>query len=150
MQCDWSEEVSLLLDDELTSGRESEVRRHLLGCPSCVALVREWTELRESLGDLGDEPSSGAIEKAFDAVLRRSRSRFWHRRIQLPLPLAAAIALAAGLSLLWFGLRGAPADRPEVEGVLVVSPTDPDTDSALDRYDRGEPPALYTRKRSEG
>ena len=146
MRCEWSEDVSLLLDDELSPEREAEVRRHLLGCPACGKLAGECAEVRDALADLGDEPSPDAVEAALDGVLRRGRSRFWHRRVQVSLPLAAALVMTAGLALLWLGLRSAPTAPPPTESLRAGAPAE--DGSALDRYDRGGPPALYTRKRT--
>jgi Txe/YoeB family toxin of Txe-Axe toxin-antitoxin module len=101
---------SVYLDGELPSPWKEKMESHLAGCPHCRGLLdsyrrifppnvkaeeaiieqaklKVWRKLEEKINGLGQSPSR---TEQIPERLYGPRTRFWSRRITLPLPAAAA------------------------------------------------------------
>jgi len=58
MKCEWRQDVSLYVDDELEPARQQEVAAHLRRCPECAAAVMEHTELKKAVRVAGRQFSA--------------------------------------------------------------------------------------------
>ncbi len=75
MSCGFEEEVSALFDGELPEGDAARVRAHVASCASCRELLGDFESVRAQVRSL------------------RVTTSWWRRRVSIPLPLAAALAL---------------------------------------------------------
>jgi anti-sigma factor RsiW len=117
MTCEqYEEQVSALIDHELTDDETQVLFAHLSTCPTCRRSLQSVLDLRS---DLGEEVSPMApkeldekvlslmpMTKRLEADRKPVRGHIWKRRITVPMPVAATIAaiLVAGtivLSSLW-------------------------------------------------
>ena len=88
--CEYFEQrLSSRLDEELPSEQQHELENHLAVCPSCRDFDIELTSQRRILQSLPDV----VVPDGFRAV--PNTLKWWRRRLSLPLPVAAAIALIA-------------------------------------------------------
>ena len=58
MKCEWRQDVSLYVDDELEPARQQEVAAHLRRCAECAAAVMEHTELKKAVRIAGRQFSA--------------------------------------------------------------------------------------------
>lgn len=75
MSCGFEEDVSALFDGELPEEEAARVRAHMEGCASCRPLLDDFESVRAQVRSL------------------RVTTSWWRRRVSIPLPLAAALAL---------------------------------------------------------
>ena len=124
--------------------RDAGLRSKLRALGQTGELVREWAEARSDGFDIADQ-----VMARIDAP-RRSRA------VELWLPAAAAVALAAAVTLMVAG-RSAPVDRPAPAAAL--SPHTPRTTAALpirepsvaiESVDFGEKPGTIFMVSGEG
>ena len=98
MNCEFQEEVSAWFDGELPESDVARIRAHVAECASCGEMLRDFESLRESLRqiELTDVP----------------RLPLWQRRVRIPLPVAAVLAIVlVGLPFVTFR-RGERAAAP--------------------------------------
>lgn len=79
MRCDFEEDVSALFDGELRDEDAARVRAHVESCATCRELLDDFESVRESV-------------RTLHPIEAQPRS-LWRRRVTIPLPIAAAIAL---------------------------------------------------------
>jgi len=121
--------ISLYFDRELPSPWKEKMAAHLESCQLCWAVLAGYRNLGAKLGKLQDQ----AVETAQDRVWKKitapeliiagkpgrfssektlsrrlkSAKKVWNRRVTLPLPAAAAAALAVFIAFFAvFGIRG--------------------------------------------
>lgn len=108
MNCPFAEDVSAYFDGEVTAEERARVEAHLETCASCRAMLADFRDLRA----------------AFHPVVP-----LWRRRVAIPLPVAAVLALALCLAPFVAFRRG---------GVRAPVPSAPPAKSdVLARYDGG-------------
>jgi len=121
-QCPRTEQLSALVDGELTGAARTEITSHAGTCPLCGAMLRDLGELRGALRPLATARAgvdlAPLIEERLAARERprgAARGRSWWQGWQiLPSGLAAAGVLATGVYLgaLLPGGTGATVMRP--------------------------------------
>src|SRR5579859_6577031 len=79
MRCDFEEDVSALFDGELRDEEAARVRAHVETCAACRELLDDFESVRESV-------------RSLHQIESQPRS-LWRRRVTIPLPIAAAIAV---------------------------------------------------------
>jgi len=88
--CEYFEQLlSSRLDESLTIEQEQELENHLAECPSCRDFDIELTSQRRILQSLPDV----VVPDGFRTI--PDKTKWWRRRLSLPMPVAAAIALVA-------------------------------------------------------
>jgi hypothetical protein len=136
------EDLSALVDGELSPGREAEVRAHLEGCDRCRARMASFARVDDWLraAPLPEVPPAlrDAVLRAPEAA-RKAPSR---RRRRLSPALGALAAAAAALAL-YLALRGQDAAPPGVPGPSVArrpTPPAPQVPQEPAAPEREEPP----------
>jgi predicted anti-sigma-YlaC factor YlaD len=118
MSCPFEENVSALFDGELDAAEVARVQAHIDTCDSCRAFLEDAGEIRGSMR---------VLDRIAPAAPRRS---VWRRRIAVPLPIAAILALAIVLV-------------PVV--TLLRRPAAPALNDVFTRYDGGRRAVIYVR-----
>jgi anti-sigma factor RsiW len=131
-KCPRTEQLSALIDGEVTGAARSEITAHAGTCPLCGAMLRDLGELRGALRPLAAARAgvdlAPLIEQRLAARERRGRAargRSWWRGWQvLPSGLAAAGVLATGVYLgaLLTGAAGATVMRPAAMAMFDAVP----------------------------
>lgn len=140
--CPDRELLSAFADGEVPSPWDAKIERHAVDCPRCRQALDGLRRLRAAF-DEGAAPSgaerrvaerrdfeAARLELARGRVLTRVtetiaarrpvRSSLWSRRVSLPLPAAAAAALAAGFLAMAWATTG--ARNAELRMALNASP----------------------------
>jgi anti-sigma factor RsiW len=152
MDCTFTEKVSLLIDGELNESEARQTERHLASCAVCRQAQEDFLRLRQKIQAYPLEPDLQAQQRAINHILKARRPSVWRRRIALPVPALALLALLfIALSVWAISLRlSKPA--PQTTRVQIVKPEDlpptPATVYDLSRFDKGERPVIYTSRRA--
>jgi hypothetical protein len=117
----WQEDLSALIDVELTPARRAEVQAHLAGCPRCRARLAELRRVDTLLAatplpELPEDLAEKVVSRAADRRGRMSAPP--GRRRWLAAPALGALAAAAALALYL-------ALRPRPEAVSPAAPEPP-------------------------
>lgn len=121
--CPDRELLSAFADGEVPSPWDAKIERHAADCPRCREALDGLRSLRAAFdegapsGAEGRKFDEARLELARGRVLARvnetlaarspARPSLWTRRVSLPLPAAAAAALAAGLLAMAWATTGA-------------------------------------------
>lgn len=99
--CPDPELLSVYADHEVPSPWAEKLEAHLAGCPACAEKLRRYRSLSASLGAdrAASDPALAAARERIRQKLEHAETRVitprsWHRSVNLPLPVAAAAALA--------------------------------------------------------
>jgi anti-sigma factor RsiW len=154
MDCKFTENISLLMDGELSPEQAQEVQLHLSACAICQQAQEDFHLLRQEIQSYQSEFDISAqrrnLHKLLDeaSLLKSERLPFWRRRIALPVPALAFIALLfVALSLWAVSLRAAkPSQSPESLSIQRVRPAVNPFD--VSRFDKGGRAVIYTARRT--
>lgn len=151
MDCEFLERVSLLIDGEM-SGEESEhVRKHIAGCVVCRRAEQEFLLVRQQIRSYKPETDSYSAERALRKITGRKPIRWWKKKIALPAPACALIALVILAMLAWslFVRKGA-TEPGAVNQARKPSVSDQPDESQPDfsRYDHGARAVIYKARRT--
>jgi len=97
--CPDPEELAAYIDRVLPTEDRRRIAEHLSRCPDCYEVFSETVRLLEE----GDEEETGSEEPSAQSVVRRGP---WNRVVRFAGPLAAALVVAFGVSLLLPRLLG--------------------------------------------
>jgi anti-sigma factor RsiW len=124
-ECEYFERlISDSMDDPLSADSKAELVEHLLDCDRCRQFEKMLLAQRQLLQGLPEpEPSQRHSVRMEDLLIMRDRRPLWRRRISVPFPVAAvlAIAMLAGWLLAFGGLSVGRSDelRPETSSRAV-------------------------------
>jgi hypothetical protein len=97
--CPQASLVSQFVDNELSDGERSSLLEHIAQCEVCAREIDSLKKLRSTLALLSADPS--AKQRIRDALLiKKASTNFAGRRLMVPLPIAAAIMLMLGASVI--------------------------------------------------
>lgn len=142
MKCDYGEQISMLIDGELSAAESEKMKTHLAGCEDCRALERDFLFLSREI----KKPVAEAIFGIGDARIRVPEKRNAPRRKFLfPAPALGLLALIfAALGIWYFAFysnKSEPiASRPEIK---MTPKSDSPDDSSLARFDKGGRAEIY-------
>jgi anti-sigma factor RsiW len=155
MDCKFTENISLLMDGELSDEQAQALQLHLSACVICRQAQEDFHLLRQEIQSYQSQFDTSAPRHRFDSLLdgtfapKSKHLPFWRRRIALPVPALAFIALLFVALSLWavylraakppqLSLTTAPGkmDRP------AVNPFD------VSRFDKGGRAVIYTARRA--
>jgi hypothetical protein len=154
MDCKFTEHISLLMDGELSDQETQEVQLHLSGCAICRQTQEDFLLLRQEIQGYQSEIDRGTQRQKLSNLLgeaalpKNERLPFWRRKIALPVPALACIALLfVALSLWAANLRPAkPPQPPFPVGRMNIEPTVNPFD--VSRFDKGGRAVIYTARRA--
>jgi anti-sigma factor RsiW len=148
--CEYSERVSELIDGALAPEEIDAVRRHLGSCAVCRETHRSFLVTREQLQALGASVTSKIDRRALDRITRPSQGRpsfIWNRTIRIPVPVAAALAIAMIALVVWLFASssriGSPPGRTELTRSEPGIREDTAGRSDFARFDHGGRAVIY-------
>jgi anti-sigma factor RsiW len=149
MDCQFTEKLSLLIDGELPDDEVGEVQAHLAGCPLCRQAREDFLLLRAEIQGYDATPDARAQRQALQSIVGVERPPFWRRKIALPAPALALLALLFVVVTLWAVLRRPPQTvRQPSDTLSVKRPVEPAVNPFdLSRFDRGGRAVIYTTRR---
>ncbi|MDZ7795187.1 MAG: zf-HC2 domain-containing protein [Spirochaetia bacterium] len=99
--------ISTYVDGELEEPLHREVQKHLESCAYCRSTQAEYRSVKELFLAVSNSPLHDTIAgpqakaRVWQQVQRKTRretaQNFWHRQIQVPLPLAAGVMAAVAV-----------------------------------------------------
>lgn len=155
MDCQFTENVSLLIDGELESDAAMRLNEHLATCAICQEAQADFLRLRDSLKGYQPVSSPFAQSTALRTVLGSARVPFWKRRVPVPAPVFVLLLLAL-LSLgVWrAGTRG--VRTPPTAGNQGRKPPIPQAPAGpagggldLARFDHGARAVIYKARQTK-
>lgn len=133
MSCEFEEEVSAWHDGELSDTDAVRIAAHVAQCASCTALVADFDAVRRSVRALRDLRVSGVAVP------------FWRRRIAIPLPIAATLAILF-VSALFIAFHRGERARPVAAPPSILRQSD---SGLLARYDGGGRAVITVRPKEQ-
>src|SRR4051812_5969464 len=113
MDCKFTENISLLMDGELSSDKIPEVQAHLWSCTICQQAQGDFLLLRQKIQGYRHEPDANVQRQVLRNILGKERVPFWRRKISLPVPALALMALLFVALGLWaVSLRASKMPQP--------------------------------------
>jgi anti-sigma factor RsiW len=153
MECEFTAQVSALMDGELEEQEANSLREHLNACEACQEAEREFLLLRREIQSYRSQAPQGEEERnALARLLRVEKVSFWKRRIALPMPALALFMLAVLALGIWMiaarrqqeSKLTPPAAREGKRTVLPPAPaTSPGGEIDLARFDNGGRAVMY-------
>jgi hypothetical protein len=153
MDCKFTENVSRLIDGELTDGEARQIRLHLSDCAICQQAEEDFLGFRQTLQEYRFEPDLKAQQRAINNIFKVAPIPFWRRRIALPVPALALIFLLV-IALGWWAIalrfRKPSATTTKVQPARTEK-NDPTSATVFDlsRFDKGERAVIYTTRRAQ-
>jgi predicted anti-sigma-YlaC factor YlaD len=154
MNCDFTEKISQLIDDELSEAEAQGVRQHLASCESCQRAHEDFLSLGSAVKAYAAAPDLIAERRALRQIVASDHRPFWRRNVALPVP-AFVLLLIAFVSLgLWTTFRRMPTStniQKNPEKVLTApAPLPQGSQGAFDlaRFDHGERASIYKVRRA--
>jgi len=96
--------ISAYVDGELAESLHKEVQEHIESCDYCRSIQAEYHSVKELFFAVGNSPIHDTLTgphtkaRVWQQIQRKTRretaQNFWHRQIQVPLPLAAGVLAA--------------------------------------------------------
>ena len=144
MTCPELFKLSLLLDGELEESEVEQLRTHLADCPQCSSAWSDFSGLRGELRALAAQAGRDE-EEALRRFVASTRGGFWRRRLAVPAPLAAAVAVLLMALVLWIGmLPGGPGISTQGLGLQPPEQvSQPAGGIDFARYDHGARPVIF-------
>ncbi|GMO29595.1 MAG: zf-HC2 domain-containing protein [Spirochaetaceae bacterium] len=115
--CPNNQILSVYVDDELPLAIKERVAAHIAGCAECASKTAEYASLSRAINCLSEvsgkpEDAAGRVWQRLEPRLlfrKAARPALWRRELRLPLPVAAAAALAVFICFagLFYRLGGA-------------------------------------------
>jgi len=141
--------LSVYFDGEMPSPWKEKMEAHIAGCPRCAGQLEIYRRISRTAA--GDVLAGGAVEAVKEQVWRKLEQRtgtaaglpeawptavrgraVWRRRISVPLPAAAAIALFIVLAFVMALKVTGPVENP---GMILASETEFDAPDIIPATD---------------
>jgi predicted anti-sigma-YlaC factor YlaD len=158
MDCEFTEKVSLLLDEELTPDDALRVKEHIGVCPACQQAQDDFLRLRHELKAYDFQPQPFAQAGTLAHILKRETLPLWRRSVSMPVPLMALLlAIIVGLGVWSLTLRrasrlaqskGATEKATPVKVLPAQAEVVEGSGNDFSRYDHGERAAIYKVRRT--
>lgn len=152
MDCKFTENISLLMDGELSSDQIPEVQAHLSSCTICQQAQADFLLLRQEIQDYQHEPDLNAQRQILRNIIGKQRVPFWRRKIALPIPALAFMVLLFVAVGLWAAyLRSSKQPQPTATirpAETLKNPAPQENTFDLSRFDKGERALIYTARRT--
>lgn len=157
MDCTFTEKVSLLIDGELNEDEVRQTKRHLEDCAICCQAQEDFLRLRQKLQAYPLAVDLEAQQRAINHILKArpagaGRPAFWRRRVALPVPALALLALLLIAVSVWAISLRLSKSAPQTTQFQPVKPDAlPPTPAVvydLSRFDKGQRAVIYTSRRA--
>jgi len=158
MDCEFTEKVSLLLDEELEPDDALRVKEHISICHACQQAQDDFLRLRREIKAYDFQPRPFAQAGMLARILSREKLPLWRRSVSMPVPLMALLlAIVVGLGVWSAALRranrsaqnkGATEKATPVKVLPAQAEVVESRGSDFSRYDHGERAAIYKVRRT--
>ena len=149
MECEMTEKVSLMVDDELPSHEKDALAAHLLTCASCQQAHQDFLRLRAQLQAYPLE--TPASPKVLREILASAPVPIWKRKIVIPVPAFAFSLLVVVAFAVWmWSFKPAPRQsliKPPAN--LLNNEQVSQREIDFSRYDQGERAVIYKTRRTD-
>jgi hypothetical protein len=155
MDCEFLERVSLLVDEEMSREESEHVRRHIAACAVCRRAEQDFLLVRQEIRSYGTARDSQSARQALREITGGKGTSWWGKKIALPAPAFALMALLVIALLSWSLVRSIPfapgtreraAKPPVIDKPAINQPGASQAD--FSRYDRGERAVIYKARRT--
>ena len=155
MDCEWTEKVSALVDEELNEQEAESLREHINACAICKEAEDEFLLLRREIKSYAVTESLGARNATLKQMLGSENVPLWKKRVALPVPALVLLLLALISAGIWMGGTRLQSNRTPVASLReerkpVVQPA-PATASEkgidMARFDHGGRAVIYKVRR---
>lgn len=152
MRCEFTEQVSALVDGELEGQEAQSLREHLTVCAACRQAESDFLLLRRQIQSYRSRAPHVAAERhALARLLGAEHVPFWKRRIALPVPALALLMLAVLALGVWMlaarrqrERTPAPVAGEDKRTVMPPAPAmSPESELDLARFDSGGRAVIY-------
>lgn len=151
MDCQFTEKISLLLDDELSPEETKQTRAHIEVCQNCRDLHTDFLFFRQQIKGLVTQQPTTIKNDAPQIV--RQKIPLWQKEISFPIPVFALILIAfVGLAA-WFltshfnqTTKLPTAENSDARTMTEALP-DKQNEFSLARFDKGGRAEIYTTRR---
>jgi hypothetical protein len=151
MDCQFTEQISLLMDDELGDAEARQVSLHLSACAICQQAQADFLLLRRQLQVYQPQTDLKAQRQVLQNLLQSEQAPFWRKKIALPAPAFALLVLALMVVSLW-AIASRSNLPPQPAGMtrpVVEDQKQPPTNGFdLSKFDQGERAVIYTVSRT--
>jgi hypothetical protein len=156
MDCRFTENISLLMDGELSEREALELRSHLADCCLCQQAEKDFHLLRQEIQAYQPEVDRIAQRRVLSnmldqaAKLKNKPLPFWRRKIALPVPALALMTLLFAALSLW-AIYPRLAKSPEQNFFLPPAKMERGREANpfdLSRFDKGGRAMIYTARRT--
>jgi anti-sigma factor RsiW len=153
MDCQFTEQLSLLIDGELNDDEARQVRGHLSACAICQRAQEDFLLFRRKIQEYQPESDVNTQRQAMAQMLQTVRTPFWRKQIALPVPAFALLILAFVAVSVWaiasrLNLSPPPLVKTEPPiGKPDIQP--PQKGFNLSKFDQGERAVIYTANRAQ-
>ena len=130
------------------------MKLHLAGCGLCQEMQHGFLQIGAQIKELGANLTSDVIPAAGRFTIeraKRSKPSFWRRSLQIPIPVAAMLAMLIIGVAVW-AFFSAPIFIGDKESVRYLPTSEPapektaGSDSDLARFDHGERVLVYKER----
>lgn len=152
MDCEWTEKVSALVDEELSEEEASGLREHITLCEICRRAETDFIILRRELKSYtSSELRADALSHTLERILDSEKIPLWKKRIALPVPALALVLLTLVLLGAWLASarwqKGRTSAVEAVREEKTIAPPAPAASYAdevdLARFDHGGRAVIY-------
>lgn len=153
--CEFTAQVSELVDEELSSEETERITQHLEFCSACRDAHQSFLRSREQIRSYESVPDERVQERALAAIINRRGTSLWRGSMLVPLPAAAVFVIVMIGLIVWSVLAGAAKRHINDQSVNRITPpaagdVQNDAPGAADiaRFDRGERLVIYKEHRA--
>jgi hypothetical protein len=154
MNCELTEKVSALVDEELDEREAESLRRHIAACETCRQAEKGFLLLKREIKSYPSGQWSGAQQhRTLRHILGSGNVPLWKKRIALPVPALALLLLAVVMLGIWVASsrwRKAPAPDATAGGEkrpVASEAATSESEIDLARFDRGGRALIYKVRR---
>ena len=132
MNCDkYEEQLSALMDNELKDEEAKSLFGHLNSCEACREAFRSAQELRSNLREVVPPMAPAELDEKVMSLIPHTRTYAgdrkairivaWRRRISLPLPVAAVLAILLMVGSAALSLKVFESQRTQTQTIYITT-----------------------------
>ncbi len=148
MECSFTQEISQLIDRELSPEDAAATLIHLDTCERCQQAHDDFLRLQRGLRSHYSPYHPFAKQRLLTKAVSPTQP-FWKRRIAVPFPLVATTLVAIIVLALWIGFRGPQPTSLHPARIAAADKAGTEDTFDLSRFDHGERATIAIVKKAE-